>query len=158
MTDKQKRRRTNRSIEAPGDMLGLTFLDLTSVYFKLSARTDALLKEYGLSSGRMGILRSLNQLGPKSISEIARLRPVSRQGVQRMANELVALGLVEVENSAEDRRSKILSLTQEGRSAYKKAARAQQSVMTALASDYDAEELENARKFLKKLEKTAESI
>ena len=52
--------------------------------------------------------------GPQSVSQIARSRPVARQGVQRMANELARDGLIEFIENPTHRRAKLMKLTRKG--------------------------------------------
>jgi len=41
------------------------------------------------SAGRRGILRSLDSMGPQSVPQMARARPVSRQHIQVLVNGLL---------------------------------------------------------------------
>nr|MBA3895819.1 MarR family transcriptional regulator [Sphingomonadaceae bacterium] len=54
------------------------------------------------------------------VPEIARMRPVSRQRMQRLADELAAEGLVTFIDNPKHRRSKLVRLTPEGDAHYRK--------------------------------------
>ena len=66
------------------------------------------------SSGRRAILLNLKTLGPKTVPQLAAMRPVSRQYVQRLVDELAAEGLVEKRPNAAHRRSPAIALTAPG--------------------------------------------
>ena len=68
--------------------------------------------EYG--SNVTEILNLLYQQGPHSISEVARLRGISRQFVVKLARQFEARGLISLEPNATDKRGYIMKLTREG--------------------------------------------
>src|SRR5512132_1591650 len=53
-------------------------------------------------------------LGPLTVPQIARMRPTSRQRMQRLADELAAEGLVTFVDNPKHRRSKLVQLTPKG--------------------------------------------
>jgi DNA-binding MarR family transcriptional regulator len=69
--------------------------------------------------GAFGFMRSLALLGPLTVPQIARMRPTSRQRMQRLANELAAEGLVEFIDNPKHRRSKLVRLTAKGDAQYR---------------------------------------
>ena len=75
--------------------------------------------------GTLGILRTLFEDGPRTVAEIARSRPVARQGVQRNADALAERGLVSYADNPRHRRSKLLVLTTRGEKACRRARDAQ---------------------------------
>src|SRR5258708_35491414 len=85
--------------------------ELVFAYFRLRAAGDELAIRYGQSTGKWGMMRSLIESGPQSVSQIAWSRPVARQGVQRMANELARDGLLEFVENPTHRRAKLMRLT-----------------------------------------------
>src|SRR5215467_8953227 len=68
-----------------------------------------------LTAGRRGILRGLDRLGPQTVPQMARARPVSRQYVQLLVNDLEAEGLVELLENAAHKRSRLVRLTARGK-------------------------------------------
>ena len=88
--------------------------ELVFTYFRLRAAGDQLAIRYGQSTGKWGMMRSLREGGPQSVSQIARSRPVARQGVQRMANELARDGLIEFVDNPTHQRAKLMKLTRKG--------------------------------------------
>ncbi len=79
----------------------------------------------GLSAGRLGLLRSLHEEGPLTVSQLARSRAVARQGVQRHADALAEEGLVAWSENPRHQRSKLLVLTTRGERTYRRARDAQ---------------------------------
>src|SRR5829696_46937 len=63
--------------------------------------------------------RSLALLGPLTVPQIAKMRPTSRQRMQRLADELAAEGLVEFVQNPKHRRSKLVQLTSNGNARYR---------------------------------------
>src|SRR5262245_25632462 len=64
-----------------------------------------------LTAGRRGVLRGLDRLGPQTVPQMARARPVSRQYIQMLVNELESEGLVELVENAAHKRSRLVRLT-----------------------------------------------
>lgn len=94
-------------------------LDLMIEAIQLAQRLRALGKKHGAvtiwGGGLWGLLRSLHQQGPQTVPMLARSRPVARQRVQRLANEMVEAGLVVFIDNPHHRRSKLLTLSAKGR-------------------------------------------
>ena len=94
-----------------------------ALYFRAKAVGDRLLARSGQSTASLGVLRSLALEGPQTVSQIARSRPVARQGVQRLADKLTKEGLTEenytkifeVARADQDLRKKILQMIGEER-------------------------------------------
>jgi len=105
----------NRTITREGKALRDLLIELGFVFFRAQAITNRLSASQGLTAGKMSMLRSLEDGGPQTVPEIARARPVARQPVQRMANELVAARLAHWGPNPKHARSKLLGLTEKGR-------------------------------------------
>ena len=104
-----------------------------------------------VSQGRMALLRTLALHGPLHLSEIARLRAVSRQGVQRLAELLEREGLVESRSHPRTPRVRLLALTESGARAYRELARQEARELNALAAGLSPSELRAATKVLRLL-------
>ena len=104
-----------------------------------------------VSQGRVAILRSLALHGPLHLSEIARLRSVSRQGVQRLAELLEREGLVTSRSHPRTPRAKLLELTERGARAYRELSRDEARELNALASGLSPAELRAATRVLRLL-------
>ena len=56
--------------------------------------------------------------GPLTVPQIARMRPVARQHIQKLANEMAADGLVVFVDNPAHKRSRLVRLTPEGEAAH----------------------------------------
>ncbi len=70
--------------------------------------------------GTWGVLHTLVREGPMTVPQIARLRPVARQHIQVLANELEEAGLVTFKENPAHKRSKLVALTNKGRAHHDK--------------------------------------
>jgi len=84
------------------------------LYFRQSANAEIVYQEGEHSAGRRSLLRSLKIDGPATVPQLARARPVSRQFIQKLANQMATDGLVEFINNPEHKRSKLVRLTAKG--------------------------------------------
>jgi DNA-binding MarR family transcriptional regulator len=94
-------------------------LEVAQCFFKIRAfgQRAGLITQWG--GGAYGFMRSLAQLGPLTVPQIAQMRPTSRQRMQRLADELAAEGLVEFIDNPRHLRSKLVRLTRKGESNYR---------------------------------------
>jgi DNA-binding MarR family transcriptional regulator len=93
-------------------------LEVAQCFFKIRALGKKTGFITGWGGGAFGFMRSLALLGPLTVPQIARMRPTSRQRMQRLANELAAEGLVEFIDNPKHRRSKLVRLTPKGEARY----------------------------------------
>ncbi|MHC4136625.1 MAG: MarR family winged helix-turn-helix transcriptional regulator [Planctomycetota bacterium] len=105
----------------------------------------------GLSAGRRGILLSLARLGPQTVPELARARPVSRQHIQTVANPLIEQGLVERVPNPAHQRSHLLRLTASGREAVAGIERREKKFFQALDTGVRLGDLRNTAALLSEL-------
>jgi DNA-binding MarR family transcriptional regulator len=94
-------------------------LEVAQCFFRIRAvgQRTGLITSWG--GGAFGFLRSLALLGPLTVPQIAKMRPTSRQRMQRLANELAAERLVEFIDNPTHRRSKLVRLTRKGHARYR---------------------------------------
>src|SRR5215472_11921929 len=104
-----------RSKPPPSLTLDLFIREILFCYFRLNATGERLFASIGQTPGKVSLMRSLMEQGPQSVSQIARARPVARQGVQRMADELAEQALVEFVENPTHRRAKLARLTAKGK-------------------------------------------
>jgi DNA-binding MarR family transcriptional regulator len=104
-----------------------------------------------LTAGRRGILRGLDRLGPQTVPQMARARPVSRQYIQMLVNELEAEGLVEVYENHAHRRSRLVRLAAAGRDALAAMRQREAELYTILRIPVTAEELRKAAGALRRV-------
>ena len=83
----------------------------------LARRFDDALRPAGLTNGQFSLLMSLNRPQPATMSSVAALLAMDRTTLTAALKTLKRRGLVVVEPDPEDRRSRRLSLTEQGRAA-----------------------------------------
>jgi len=94
-------------------------LEVAQCFFRIRAvgQKTGLITSWG--GGAFGFMRSLALLGPLTVPQVAQMRPTSRQRMQRLADELVADGLVTFIDNPKHRRSKLVQLTRKGDARYR---------------------------------------
>jgi|SRR6516164_9347362 DNA-binding MarR family transcriptional regulator len=113
-----KRSGPGRTTNSRGEAIADLILDVAQFFFRIRAfgQKTGFMTSWG--AGAFGFIRSLALLGPLTIPEIAKMRPTSRQRMQRLADELAAEGLVEFVDNPRHRRSKLVRLTRKGNRHY----------------------------------------
>lgn len=105
------------------------------------------------------MLRSLKLEGPQTVPQIARSRPVPRQSIQKLANEMLEDGLIEIEDNPAHRRSKLLRLTPKREATFQELTQRIAQEAENLGHDMDAAEFQIAVTVLKRLrDKLRESV
>ncbi|MDP3853004.1 MarR family winged helix-turn-helix transcriptional regulator [Phenylobacterium sp.] len=90
----------------------------------LVSADDKLLSDLGLSHARARVLAALADQGAaRTVSQLARVLGVARQGVQRLADDLAAAGLIAFQDNPGHARAKLANLTQAGQTAHAEAER-----------------------------------
>ena len=105
----------------------------------LARRFDAALKPYGLTNGQFSILMSLNRPEPPRISDLAPFLALDRTTLTAALKVLERRGLVVTVADPADKRTRRLSLTEEGRGLLKQALPAWRAAHDALDADLDAD-------------------
>ncbi len=89
-------------------------LEVLAAFFDLRAvgQRYGLVTEQG--AGSWGLLRMLKSEGPLTVPDVARMRSVSRQYIQKLANELIAEGWLAMEDNPLHKKSRLMILTGQG--------------------------------------------
>lgn len=82
---------------------------------RVARRFDEALRPVGLSNGQFSLLMSLNRPHPPALSAVASLLAVDRTTLTAALKPLERRGLVKIAPNPEDRRSRLLALTDAGR-------------------------------------------
>ncbi len=82
---------------------------------------DDALAPIGLGANQFSILTRLSLVGPSTIQDLARLLVMDRSTLGHLLRPLEKRGLVKLEVSERDRRSRIVALTQTGKAVAAKA-------------------------------------
>jgi hypothetical protein len=101
-------------VDSKAEAIAELMLEVAQCFFRIRAvgQKTGLITSWG--GGAFGFMRSLALLGPLTVPQIARMRPTSRQRMQRLADELAADGLVTFIDNPRHRRSKRVQLTRKG--------------------------------------------
>lgn len=132
---------------------GAAFTELVLEIFRLNGRLlsagDELVRSVGLSSARWQVVGAIRlAAAPQSVSWLSRSMGLSRQGVQRIVNELEADGFVVFKKNPAHRRAHLVALTRKGRNAVEAAERRQRPWANAVVEGIGAYDLERALKVL----------
>lgn len=125
--------------------------ELSYTFFRTRAESNRIMGETQQTSGRWGLLNTLARRGPMTVAQIARSRPVARQGVQRLADALADEGLVEFIDNPQHRRSMNVQITPRGHAALAKLNDKIGSWSADLARGFREPELRTAVKVLRRL-------
>ena len=136
--------------------------DLILEVFRLNGQLliagDQLTKPLGLTSARWQVLGAIDLAGhPMTVAQISRRMGVSRQSVQRIANDLVDLGFVAFEENPDHVRAKLIIPTAKGREALKRISAIQIEWSNALAKGTDAARLIETVELLRALQVRCET-
>jgi DNA-binding MarR family transcriptional regulator len=128
---------------------------------------------FRLDGGLMGIAQRLASAGgltatewrvlggvleqPHSVAEIGRLMGMTRQGVQRVADQLVHRGLAEFRPNPAHRRAKLLACTQAGYWAIRQIALVQRPWADRIAVEVGATELQETLTTIRRILATLEA-
>jgi DNA-binding MarR family transcriptional regulator len=83
----------------------------------LARRFDEALKPVGLTNGQFSLLMALNRPAPPPMGPVAKLLAMDRTTLTAALKPLERRGLVRIEIDPDDRRSRLLALTDAGRAA-----------------------------------------
>ncbi len=81
----------------------------------LARRFDDALRPFDLTNGQFSLLMSLNRPEPPSMGPVASLLAMDRTTLTAALKPLQRRGLLKVQNDPNDRRSRVLILTEKGR-------------------------------------------
>src|SRR5262245_41323448 len=106
-------------VDSKAEAIAELMLEVAQCFFRIRAvgQKTGFITNWG--GGAFGFMRSLALLGPLTVPQIARMRPTSRQRMQRLADELAAEGLVKFIDNPKHRRSKLVRLTPKGDARYR---------------------------------------
>jgi DNA-binding MarR family transcriptional regulator len=125
-------------------------IDETTALFHLLHAVAAQLHGGGeLTAGRRGVLRGLDRFGPQTVPQMARARPVSRQYIQTLVNELESEGLVETIENPAHRRSRLVRLTSRGKDALTEMYRREANLFATLDLPISDDEMHQSASVLR---------
>ncbi len=121
-------------------LAGSAFTKLILETFRLNgellAAGDALCADLGLTSARWQVMGAIDE-GALPVAHIARNMGLTRQAVQRIADELAREGFMSFTENPHHRRAKLAGLTLKGRSSLDEVSRRQAAWANRVAEGLD---------------------
>lgn len=122
-----------------------------------AARAFGIIQEAGKKIGAVSetgkriwaLLRILKLYGPQTVPQIARMRSVSRQYIQRLANDIVEEGYAEFTSNPGHKRSQFIKITPKGEELYYEVYLAMRENVDPVAPKFQEEDLISTNKVLK---------
>ncbi|QBD81117.1 MarR family transcriptional regulator [Ktedonosporobacter rubrisoli] len=127
------------------------FDEVVLVHQRLQIIIEALHGTSELTRACRGILRDLYRLGPRTVPQLARHHPVSRQNVRMLVQRLAKEGIVELVRNPEHRRSYLVRLTSEGKTLLEEMWGREMALLESLELDISLDDLRTAASVLQRL-------
>jgi len=123
------------------------------LFFLLKALGERLNDDVGVTAAMRGLMVALADGEPRTVPDLARERPVSRQHIQSVVNDLMEAGLAQTLANPSHRRSSLISLTEEGRRRLKLIQGREAELLARTAPSVSHAELAAATRLLELLER-----
>jgi DNA-binding MarR family transcriptional regulator len=151
MAKVRQRRAADPLVSSRGEAIADLMLEVAQFFFRLRAvgQRTGLITNWG--AGSFGFMRSLAQIGPLTVPQIAQMRPTSRQRMQRLADELAAEGLVEFIDNPRHRRSKLVQLTAKGRARYRDLSARFLAIASTMGADLSEADIRGTTEIVRRL-------
>ncbi len=127
-----------------------------ALHLQLQVLTEELHGHSELSRACRGILRDLYRLGPRTVPQLARGRPVSRQNVLMLVNRLISDGLAEQIRNLEHKRSYLVRLTSRGKALLEEMWSRETALLNSLNLNLSTDDLQAATNVLHRLREALE--
>jgi DNA-binding MarR family transcriptional regulator len=98
--------------------VGAMARDIRKLFHILGAVGDALHADLGITASMRAVLESLARGGAQTVPQMARARPVTRQHIQAIVDQLLNAGLVTLQPNPAHKRSSLVALTKAGEAAF----------------------------------------
>src|SRR5215472_2352183 len=125
--------------------------EIAYTYFPLRAAGDVMTARFGQTTAEWGLLRSLDEKGPMTVAALARSRPVARQWIQRLANQLEKQGLIEFIDNPEHKRAKLMRITPAGTKLLRQIGGAFDGWANEMKKDFDERAMQTTLATLREL-------
>lgn len=135
----------------PGQMYELVWCT-RRLFQRLRTSGEALLEGTGINASQRAVLEFLDLHQPQTVSSMAREKTVSRQHIQTVVNDLLALGLVESRDNPAHKRSPLILMTAQGKKLFEKITQKESKVLEVLAKEFDEKDVATTIKTMKAIE------
>ena len=141
----------------PGAAVTALILETFRLNGRLLSAGDGLVQNLGLTSARWQVLGAIATAPlPLSVAQLARSMGLTRQAVQRLANDMERDGLLRFAVNPNHQRAKHVVMTQRGQAAYSAAMKRQAPWAQALTHGLSAQQIAGATVVLKQLRQNLE--
>lgn len=131
--------------------------EAVALYLRLRAVAEDIHGHGEISGAMRGVMRDLKKNGPQTVPRMARRRPVTRQHIQAIVNDLQRLGFVELAENPAHKRSRLVQLTPEGCEALLEIEAREKAALAQADIPVSVSELESTRQVLVGLREMLES-
>ena len=125
------------------------FAEAVGLFHRMRVLAEQLHGQDGMTGGSRSILVELDRSGPRTVPQMARARPVARQHIQGLVDQLRERGLVELEENPAHRRSHLVQLTAAGRAIVKRMNRRETDLLEQLQMPIRTDNLPSATDVLR---------
>jgi len=125
--------------------------EVAALYHLLRVVVARIHSDANLTTAARGLLRRLDRIGPQTVPEMARARPVSRQYIQAVVKQLGKRELVQLVPNPAHKRSSLVQLTSKGKRLAEAVARKEKAFLAELQIDLSKKELLLASSVMRKL-------
>jgi DNA-binding MarR family transcriptional regulator len=125
--------------------------DIRLCFNHLRARADEMYIDLGVNASMRAVMESLDRDGEQTVPAIARGRGVSRQHIQVIVNGLINAELVKARDNPEDKRTVLVSLTDQGRAIFDEIQKREIVELQRLSRAFSADELTSTQDTLRRL-------
>jgi DNA-binding MarR family transcriptional regulator len=115
----------------------------------LARRFDDALRPFGLTNGQFSLMMALNRPQPPTIGAVASVLAMDRTTLTAALKPLERRGLVRLIPNENDKRSRLMSLTPEGRSVLKNALPVWEQTHKEVDADFGDGDMERLRRDLR---------
>lgn len=122
-----------------------------NLFHRLKAAGEQIHHQLGITMGERGILEDISRNGPRTVPQMARARPVSRQHIQTLINSLQENNLVEYTENPDHKRSHLVALTPEGEVCFQTMQQREAEILSKINFGLYTTEIIEAAKVLSKI-------
>jgi DNA-binding MarR family transcriptional regulator len=133
-----------------------TMEESVSLFFRLRAVMEDIHGHSEISGSMRGVMRELNRFGPLTVPKMARGRPVSRQHIQAIVNDLQRAGLVTLVENPRHKRSRLVALTPAGEAAMAEITEREHAVLSQMEIPVSIDDLHHASTTLRQVREMLE--
>ncbi|MGH1538466.1 MAG: MarR family winged helix-turn-helix transcriptional regulator [Gammaproteobacteria bacterium] len=142
-----------------GELLTGLILETFRLNGSLLDAGNQITKPYGLTSARWQVMGAIDLEGRSiTVSQIARRMGLTRQAVQRIVNDLVKLGMIEVKPNVDHKRASLVSISKSGAVAMDKINKAQIAWVNQLSDGLSERQLNQALRLLERVKTRCDEL